>query len=101
MAAAGSRTGGRQSGEPMTITRRHALVAAVAAITLIAAVAAAILTKRLLRPTIFLPGFSPIDRTDMRVGGQSLSLRPHSLPLTVTPLDRVPIDKIKLPDGLK
>src|SRR5262249_20706187 len=101
MAAAGSRTGGPQSGEPMTITRRHALVAAGAAITLIAAVAAAVFAKRPLRPTILLPRFCSLHPTRIRVGGHNLSLRPHSLPLTVTPLDRVPIDKIKLPDGLK
>src|SRR5688572_16819396 len=46
-------------------------------------------------------GFSPIDRTNESLSNQNLSLAPHPTPPTVTPLERIPLDKIKLPAGFK
>jgi glucose/arabinose dehydrogenase len=47
------------------------------------------------------PGFSPIDQTKVDKSGQSRDLRGHPTPVTVTPLEKLPIDKLKLPSGFK
>ena len=47
------------------------------------------------------PGFSPIDRTNEAASNQAANLAPHATPPTVTPLERLPLDKIKLPAGFK
>lgn len=47
------------------------------------------------------PGFSPLDRGDPAASGQDVNLRPHATPPTVTPLEKIPVDKIKLPAGFK
>jgi glucose/arabinose dehydrogenase len=47
------------------------------------------------------PGFSPIDRSDPASSQQDTNLKPHATPPTVTPVDKLPLDKIKLPAGFK
>jgi len=47
------------------------------------------------------PGFSALDRTDQSRSNQDSALAPHPTPPTVTPLEKIPVDKIKLPSGFK
>ena len=47
------------------------------------------------------PGLSVLDRTDPAASKQDPNLKGHPVPPTVTPLDKLPIDKIKLPPGFK
>ncbi len=47
------------------------------------------------------PGFSPIDRTNQATSNQAANLAPHPTPPTVTPVERLPLDRIKLPAGFK
>jgi glucose/arabinose dehydrogenase len=47
------------------------------------------------------PGFSPIDRTNTGESNQDTNLAPHATPPTVTPLEKIPVEKIKLPAGFK
>src|SRR5688572_30671271 len=47
------------------------------------------------------PGFSPIDQTRVEQSKQNFNLRGHPVPPTVTAVDKLPLDKIKLPPGFK
>jgi glucose/arabinose dehydrogenase len=47
------------------------------------------------------PGFSPIDKTNTSTSKQDTNLKPHATPPTVTAVDKLPLDKIKLPAGFK
>jgi glucose/arabinose dehydrogenase len=47
------------------------------------------------------PGFSPLDRSNPGGSGQDGNLRPHPLPPLATAVDKLPLDKIKLPSGFK
>src|SRR5262245_49374720 len=47
------------------------------------------------------PGFSPLDRTKPDASGQDSNLRPHPTPPLATAVDKLPLDKIKLPAGFK
>lgn len=47
------------------------------------------------------PGFSPLDRSNPAASGQDTGLKPHPTPSTATPLEKVPVDKIRLPAGFK
>jgi glucose/arabinose dehydrogenase len=47
------------------------------------------------------PGFSPIDKTNVGASKQDNTLKPHATPPTVTPAEKLPLDKIKLPAGFK
>ena len=47
------------------------------------------------------PGLSPLDRTNTATSKQDTALAPHPTPPTVTPREKIPIDKIKLPPGFK
>ena len=47
------------------------------------------------------PGFSPLDRTNQGSSGQDGNLRPHPTPPLATAVDKLPLDKIKLPAGFK
>ena len=47
------------------------------------------------------PGFSPIDKTNPAESKQDTNLKPHPTPPTATPVDKLPLDKIKLPAGFK
>jgi len=82
----------------MIITTRTALsttsAAAVLAIGLVVAMAQQPAPPR-------PPGFSPIDKGNPATSGQDTGLRPHATPSTVTPLDKIPVDKLKLPAGFK
>ena len=47
------------------------------------------------------PGFSPMDKSNPAASQQDTNLKPHPTPPTVTPADKLPLDKIKLPPGFK
>ncbi len=47
------------------------------------------------------PGFSPMDQTKPANSGQAPTLSPHPTPPTTTPVEKLPLDKIKLPPGFK
>src|SRR6266702_1390980 len=47
------------------------------------------------------PGFSPLDRSNPGASGQDGNLRPHPTPPLATAVDKLPLDKIKLPAGFK
>jgi glucose/arabinose dehydrogenase len=47
------------------------------------------------------PGFSPIDKTRPAESRQDTKLRPHATPPVVTPLEKLPLDKLRLPAGFK
>ncbi len=46
-------------------------------------------------------GSSPLDKTNPAASKQDVNLKGHAVPPTVTPLDKIPVDKIKLPAGFK
>ena len=45
------------------------------------------------------PGFSVLDKSDPTKSKQSNDLKPHPVPPTVTPVEKLPVGKIKLPPG--
>ena len=47
------------------------------------------------------PGFSPIDQTKVELSKQDFNLKGHPVPPIATPVDKLPVDKIKLPAGFK
>jgi len=47
------------------------------------------------------PGFSPLDKSNPAASGQDTGLRPIPTPPTPTAPDKLPIDKLKLPNGFK
>jgi glucose/arabinose dehydrogenase len=47
------------------------------------------------------PGFSPIDVTKPAQSQQDTNLKPHATPPTVTAVDKLPVNKLKLPAGFK
>jgi glucose/arabinose dehydrogenase len=47
------------------------------------------------------PGFSPMDKSNPKASKQDQGLKPHATPSTVTPADKLPLDKIRLPAGFK
>jgi glucose/arabinose dehydrogenase len=47
------------------------------------------------------PGFSPMDQTKPANSKQAPTLKPHPNPPIVTPVEKLPLDKIKLPAGFK
>lgn len=47
------------------------------------------------------PGLSTLDKSDPTKSKQDQGLKPHPVPPTVTPVGRLPVDKIKLPPGFK
>jgi glucose/arabinose dehydrogenase len=47
------------------------------------------------------PGFSPLDRTNQAQSKQDANLAPHPTPPIVTPIEKIPVDKIRLPAGFK
>jgi glucose/arabinose dehydrogenase len=42
-----------------------------------------------------------MDKTNVSASGQAQSLAPHPVPPIATPVDKLPIDKVKLPAGFK
>ena len=46
-------------------------------------------------------GFSPIDRSDPAKSNQNTGLKPHPTPVTATPVEKIPVDKLRLPPGFK
>jgi glucose/arabinose dehydrogenase len=67
----------------------------------LAAAAGAVASLPALAQQTTPPGFSPLDRGNPAASGQDTNLRPHPTPPTVTPLEKIPVDKIKLPAGFK
>ena len=47
------------------------------------------------------PGFSPIDQTKVEPSKQDFNLKGHPVPPIATPVDKLPVDKIKVPAGFK
>src|ERR1700674_1438523 len=47
------------------------------------------------------PGFSPMDKSNPAASKQDNNLKPHPVPPTVTPVEKLPLDKIKLPPGFR
>jgi glucose/arabinose dehydrogenase len=47
------------------------------------------------------PGFSQMDKTNVGTSQQDQSLKPHPTPPIAMAVDKLPIDKIKLPAGFK
>ena len=47
------------------------------------------------------PGFSAMDKSNPSASKQDEGLKPHPTPPTVTPVEKLPLDKIKLPSGFK
>ena len=47
------------------------------------------------------PGFSPMDQTKVDKSNQDANLKPHPVSPLATPVDKIPVDKIKLPRGFK
>jgi glucose/arabinose dehydrogenase len=47
------------------------------------------------------PGMSPLDKSAPAKSNQDSNLKPHPTPSTVTPVEKIPVDKIKLPSGFK
>ncbi|MBI3433505.1 MAG: PQQ-dependent sugar dehydrogenase [Proteobacteria bacterium] len=47
------------------------------------------------------PGFSPLDKSNPAASKQDGSLRPHATPPLPAALDKLPVDKLKLPPGFK
>jgi glucose/arabinose dehydrogenase len=47
------------------------------------------------------PGMSAIDKSDPAASKQDTNLKPHATPPIVTPVDKLPLDKLKLPAGFK
>jgi len=47
------------------------------------------------------PGMSAIDKSDPAASKQDTGLKPHPTPPTVTPVEKLPLDKLKLPAGFK
>ena len=45
------------------------------------------------------PGFSPNDQTKVDKSGQNANLKGHPVPPLPTPVDKLPLDKFKLPSG--
>jgi glucose/arabinose dehydrogenase len=46
-------------------------------------------------------GYSPIDRTNKGQSKQNLNLKGNLQPATATPLEKIPLDRIRLPAGFK
>jgi glucose/arabinose dehydrogenase len=68
---------------------------------LLLAGAFAFLTTAATSPVLAQPGFSPLDKSNPSASQQDNNLKPHATPPTVTPADKLPLDKIKLPAGFK
>jgi glucose/arabinose dehydrogenase len=47
------------------------------------------------------PGMSAIDKSNPAASKQDANLKPHATPPIVTPVDKLPLDKLKLPAGFK
>jgi glucose/arabinose dehydrogenase len=44
-------------------------------------------------------GFSPLDQTDQKKSTQDLNLKGHPTPPLATPVEKIPLDKLRLPAG--
>src|SRR5919109_1198886 len=82
------------------ITTRAALTAASASAVLAIGLTAA-LAQQGSPSAATRPGFSAIDKSNPATSGQNTNLQPHATPPTATALDKLPVDKLKLPAGFK
>jgi len=48
-----------------------------------------------------LAQMSPLDRSNPAASGQDANLKPHATPSTVTPQEKIPVSKVRLPAGFK
>jgi len=67
----------------------------------LAVATAALLTLGLMGADAQPAGFSPLDKSNPAASRQSTDLKPHPTPSTVTPLEKIPVDKLRLPAGFK
>jgi glucose/arabinose dehydrogenase len=58
-------------------------------------------TFGLLTASVAIAQMSPLDKSNPAASQQDTNLKPHPTPPTVTPADKLPLDKIKLPAGFK
>ena len=75
----------------ISIACRRSLIAAGSVAFLIAAAG----------PLAAQPGISPMDKSNPAASHQDGDLKPHPVPPIAPSLDKLPIDKIKLPSGFK
>jgi glucose/arabinose dehydrogenase len=68
---------------------------------MLAVATAAMLTLGLTAAHAQPPGFSPLDKSNPAASGQDPGLRGHPTPSTITPLEKIPVDKLRLPAGFK
>jgi glucose/arabinose dehydrogenase len=88
--------------ERMTMISRIALSAAAAAAVLVVGLTGVMAQQPAPAPAPAAPpGFSPIDVTKPAQSQQDQKLSPHPTPPTVTAVDKLPVDKLKLPAGFK
>jgi glucose/arabinose dehydrogenase len=82
-------------------TARVTAAIGLAALT-VATPAAWVYAQQAPRPTSG-PDANPLDTSKslMAKTKQSLNLKPHATPLTITPREKIPLDKIKVPAGFK
>jgi len=55
----------------------------------------------MLSGTAALAQLSPLDRSDPEASGQDPDLSPHRTPTMATPLEEIPVDRLKLPKGFE
>src|SRR5882757_10613823 len=75
----------------LSTSYRRGLIAAGSFAFLIAAAA----------PLAAQPGFSPMDNSNPAVSKQDGNRKPHPTPPIAPSVDKLPLDKIKLPSGFK
>lgn len=46
-------------------------------------------------------GMSPLDRSDPTASEQDQNLRPHRTPTVATPLEEIPVDRLRMPRGFR
>jgi glucose/arabinose dehydrogenase len=80
----------------MSMIKREVLTAVSAAAVVAVGLTAAVAQQQPPRP-----GWSLIDKSNPAASQQDTKLAPHATPPTVTALDKIPVDKIKLPPGFK
>jgi glucose/arabinose dehydrogenase len=65
------------------------------------AAAALVVGAALLVAPSAMAQMSPLDKSNPAGSGQDANLKPHATPSTVTPTEKIPLDKLRLPNGFK
>jgi glucose/arabinose dehydrogenase len=92
----------------ISMSRRRGLLVAGSFVVLAAAVVPLAAQQQAPAPSSQIPpmsqgrpGFSPIDQTKVDRSKQDFNLKGHPVPPIATAVDKLPLDKIKLPAGFK